>query len=517
VVNRLLLVLLVPLGFAQTGAPVPALSALDAIMQEALRRYHVSGGSLAVVKNGLLVFARGYGLADTESGELVQPDSLFRWCSVSKALTAATLMRLVEQGKVDLDAPIFALLDRFAPYNDAWGDSALRAITVRQVLHHTAGWDRSISPYRDPVVGPGTVVVSQATGAAVPPTLDSVIRYMLAQPLDFAPGARFACSNFGYELIGRVVETAGGRPYAAFVRDTILDPFGLPNVQQAGAHLSGRLPGEVKYYDFPGAPLVDSYVSPAREKVLAPYGYLTPELGDSAGAWVGSAVDLAKLMVLIGGDRRPAIVAPGLFPGMLAQSQPPTTVSAGTWYGFGLFVQPYGSGFTWYHGGSNPGSRAFFCRFVNGGGFAYLFNGDAPDAASLSSYTTAAVVDFLASLRSWPANDLFPRYYPPRISPGAVVDAITYRRGPISPGSIAAIFGVDLGGRDSGISVFLRDAAGNEQTLELLHSDPHQLNVRIPETAEAGTATLFVTRQPWPAATATVALEKRGRERTPNL
>jgi N-acyl-D-amino-acid deacylase len=68
-------------------------------MQQALSRYSVQGGALAVVKDGHLVFARGYGIADTDSGQPVQPDSLFRWCSMSKTLTAAALMRLMEQKK----------------------------------------------------------------------------------------------------------------------------------------------------------------------------------------------------------------------------------------------------------------------------------------------------------------------------------------------------------------------------------------------------------------------------------
>jgi hypothetical protein len=212
---------------------------------------------------------------------------------------------------------------------------------------------------------------------------------------------------------------------------------------------------------------------------------------------------------MLDGTRPPGIVATDGFREMLGQSKPPTWVDSTAWYGFGLFVQPLNASFTWYHGGANPGSRGFFCRFTNGGGFAYLFNGDATDGASLSAYVTQAIINVLANVRAWPQTDLFPQYYPPRISPGGVVDAVTYQSAQVGPGSIVAIFGVDLGGRDSAAEVRIRDAAGIEHTLELLYSGPHQINTRIPYTAASGQATLTVNRQPWPDAAASIILAER--------
>ena len=81
---------------AQTGTPVPALDSLDAVMQQALARHSVKGGAIAVVKDGHLIFARGYGWADSEAQVPVRPDSLFRWASVSKTLTATAIMRLAD-------------------------------------------------------------------------------------------------------------------------------------------------------------------------------------------------------------------------------------------------------------------------------------------------------------------------------------------------------------------------------------------------------------------------------------
>jgi CubicO group peptidase (beta-lactamase class C family) len=186
----LILLLGAPVAVAQTGTPTPTLSALDDIMQQALVRYSVHGGALAVVKDGRLVFARGYGLADVEAQQPTQPQSLFRWESMSKTVTAAAVMRLAEDGKINLDSPIFTLLNQYSPYSGRWADSRLFNITIRQVLHHTGGWDRMISPQMDPVDGEGTVQAARNSGSGFPPSIDTVIRYMLAQRLDFNPGDR---------------------------------------------------------------------------------------------------------------------------------------------------------------------------------------------------------------------------------------------------------------------------------------------------------------------------------------
>src|SRR3954467_1959980 len=107
-------------SFAQTGSSSEELSALDAVMQQALTRYHVNGGALAITRDGRLLFARGYGVANTNAQAPVEPQSVFRWCSISKTIPAAAVMRLVEQDKLDLDRPIFDIVDQFAPYNGVW-------------------------------------------------------------------------------------------------------------------------------------------------------------------------------------------------------------------------------------------------------------------------------------------------------------------------------------------------------------------------------------------------------------
>jgi len=495
-------------SLAQTGRPVAQLSVLDDIMQQALSRYSVKGGALAIIKDGRLIFARGYGLADAEAGEPVQPDSLFRWESMSKTVTASAVLRLVEDGKLDLDTPVFSILNQYTPYNGRWGDSRLFWITVRQLLQHTGGWDRLISPQADPVDGDGTIKAASATGSSFPPSIDTVIRYMLAQRLDFDPGARWAYAPFGYELLGRVIEKVSGEPYMQFIHDRVLDPIGLAGVQKGGATLQSRLPKEVKYYDYPGAAWIRSYVSAAREMEPRPYGFQSFDLTDSAGALVGSVVDIAKFVAELDGARLPGAIRADSFPSMLRQSQPATWIDYSAWYGFGLYVWSRPGGQTWGHGGFNPGAQTYFYRWPDGTGCAFFFNttGTDSDPVGASNDVAPAIPVALAAVTEWPDHDLFPAYYPPRIAAAGVVNAASFEPGPVAPGSLITILGSDLGGQDAGAIVSLHDSSGADRVLPLTYSGPGQLNAFVPDESTIGDATFAVHRAGWPDAQVAVTI-----------
>ena len=111
------------------------MEAFDRLVPELMHRYNLPGGALAIVKDGRLVFARGYGLADIQNQEPVQPDSLFRIASLSKQVTAVAALKLVEDGKLDLDENAFEILSDFKGPEGASRDSRIDQITVRHLLH----------------------------------------------------------------------------------------------------------------------------------------------------------------------------------------------------------------------------------------------------------------------------------------------------------------------------------------------------------------------------------------------
>ena len=207
-----------------TEVPTPATEAeamFDRLIPELMNHWDVPGGALAIAKDGRLVMARGYGLADIDQEEPVQADTLFRIASISKPITAFAILQLVERGELALDDQVFSILDEFEAPSGATMDPRLEQITVRHLLQHSGGWDPEKSydamsiPWR----------IEQELGASKPVSCRDVITFMLGQPLDLDPGSEYAYSNFGYCLLGRIIEEKTGLSYEDYVKEQVLEPI----------------------------------------------------------------------------------------------------------------------------------------------------------------------------------------------------------------------------------------------------------------------------------------------------
>lgn len=179
-----------------TGVALTGLEGVDAVMLDLMKQYDCPGAQLAVARHGRLVLAHGYGFADRDRHAPVQPESRFRIASLSKLVTAAAILMLVEQGKLDLEAKALALLPHLTALPGATCDPRLATITVRQLLQHTGGWDRSVSG--DPMFM--SLAIAKATETPPPASSAAVIRYMLGRPLDFEPGMKYAYYGFGINV-----------------------------------------------------------------------------------------------------------------------------------------------------------------------------------------------------------------------------------------------------------------------------------------------------------------------------
>src|SRR5215203_4647915 len=230
-----------------TGTAVPGMAWYDKVIPDLMRKYKIPGGAIAVVRDGKLIYARGFGYADVENKSPVQPDALFRIASVSKPVTSAAIMKLVEDGKLKLDDRVAPFIAHLTPAPGTTVDPRWEQITIRHLLNHTGGWDRG-KPNGgfDPIDRP--LIAAAAVGAPAPASSETLIRYMKGMPLDFNPGENHAYSNFGYIILGRVIERVSGMPYAEFVRTRVLQPVGATRTQQGRSRMSGALPDEVKYY-----------------------------------------------------------------------------------------------------------------------------------------------------------------------------------------------------------------------------------------------------------------------------
>jgi N-acyl-D-amino-acid deacylase len=274
-----------------TGDSDPRLEAFDKALISAVRANKVPGAALAVTRHGKLVYARGFGVADRESGEPVRPDSLFRIASLSKPLTAVAILQLVEGGRLKLDDRVAMLLE-VQPHLEAGAalDPRLSEVTVLHLLQHTGGWDSSKS--FDPMFRP--LAISAALGTDPPPEAWQIIRYQWGRPLDFTPGERYAYSNFGYCLLGRIIEKISGQSYESYVREHVLAPVGATATRLGKTDASQRLPLEVRYYDEQGRTGKGVIATQLGKEVPLPYGTWSLETLDANGGWVSSAIDLVR-------------------------------------------------------------------------------------------------------------------------------------------------------------------------------------------------------------------------------
>ncbi|MGV3503144.1 MAG: serine hydrolase domain-containing protein [Adhaeribacter sp.] len=387
-------------------------------MKAFMARWQLRGGTLALVWKGRLVYSQGFGLAD--SSLPAQPRQLFRIASLSKPLTALAILQLQQQGRLKLSDKVFGPkgLLPYAAY--PFTDRRLLQVTVQQLLQHTAGWDRHLNVGGDPMFNP--VHIAREMGVPAPADAATIIRYVLKRPLDFSPGSRYAYSNFGYALLGRVIEQLSGMSYEAYVQEQVLYPAGILGMRLARNSYADKEAAEVRYFEDPGTGPVPSFLDPG-QLVPWPYGAFNIEAMDAHGGWVASAEDLARLLAALDGLPR----RPDLFPGdVLQQLQAGSGPNPG--YGLGWMVNSRGAR---WHTGSLPGTSAMMAQLPSGLSWVLLFNGR-HDSQAYFEDLDQLMWRALPQLGPWPAHDLFadpvladgalpnpeaPAYYPGEAQP----------------------------------------------------------------------------------------------------
>jgi CubicO group peptidase (beta-lactamase class C family) len=247
-------------------------------------------------------------------------------------------------------------------------------------------------------------------GAAEPASTETVIRSMKGKPLQFDPGQGFNYSNFGYVILGRVIERVSGMTYRDYVRTHVLQPVGANRTQQGRSHRADALAGEVQYYSPPSssvnAVLVPS-VFPGEGMVPVTYGGYHHEAGDASGAWVSSTIDLLRLVGGIDGrPTRPDILSGALI-GEMTGSGASACGGGACFYGAGWFVRPIADDADWWHGGSLPGTTAMLVRTHDNVAWIGLFNGRTVSPTNSESELDATLWKGFAGVTSFPTQDRF--------------------------------------------------------------------------------------------------------------
>jgi CubicO group peptidase (beta-lactamase class C family) len=359
-----------------TGPTDPNLARLDRMMISFLKEHHAPGASLAVARHGRLVYARGFGLADKEKMEPVEPRALFRIASISKPITAVAVLQLVERQKLKLDDKVFDLL-KIEPFEQpgAKFDSRWKQITVLQLLHHTGGFDSEKS--FDPMFASFRIV--KALSIAPPADQQAIIRYTMGLPLDFDPCKRFAYSNFGYCLLGRVIERASGQAYEDYVRKEVLAPLGIHSMRLGKTLSASRAKGEVGYYDEKNRTGPSVFASKRGQQVPLPYGSWNLEAMDSHGGWIASAPDLVRFATAFADPERCAILKPHSIAILFARPDGAAGLNKkgkplGSYYACGWQVIPGKPEPTYWHAGALDGSSTLLVHRHDGFTWAVLFN-----------------------------------------------------------------------------------------------------------------------------------------------
>lgn len=388
-----------------TGTVVPGMVSYDQLASTLLTKYQLPGCAIAVTRNGKLVFARGYGYANKATGELVQPDSRFRIASLSKPITAAAVLLLMQRGKLTLDQRVFDILS-YQPLPGERVDPRLATITIRNLLEHSGGWNRDTT--FDPMFLP--VTIAAATGTPAPATTDSIIRFMIGKPLQFEPGTAHNYSNFGYALLGRVIETISGQPYEQFVREQVLTPSGAACMHIGHSLQAQSLLKEVKYYDYPGAPLVPS-IDGTGTKVPRPDGGFYLEAMDAHGGWVASTIDYLRFVLSVDARNDPGdLLAAPTIDMMIARPTIPLWSTSAAWYAKGWNVRPFQGDANWWHTGGLNGTTTIVVRNYGGVTWAAFFNSQ-PSNAFIDDLDSG-MWTALAGVTSWPSGDQFQSFAP---------------------------------------------------------------------------------------------------------
>ncbi len=405
----LALVLTVSAGLASraeipsTGQAVAGMANVDAVMRAFMERWGVPGMAIAIVKDGRLVFARGYGYADRDTRQLVQPDSLFRIASVSKPITAVTVLKLVEDGKLHLSDKAFSILG-LAPSGGKRSDSRLRDITIEQLLTHTGGWDIGRLGY-DPQFDLYRTA-AEALGEPQPADATTIVRYMMGQRLSFTPGSRYAYSNFGYNVLGRVIEAVTGEPYEEYVATNILRPMGITDMQIGHTRPNERAAGEVSYYGLANG-WIES-VFPGEGMVTWPNGGWYLEAMDAHGGWIASAIDMVRFVTHVDGwSNPPDILSSSSIQEMISRPAIPEWESSNWWYGMGWCVNTYGN---WWHDGSLDGTGSILVRAANGLSWFAVTNYRPENWGDFNLDMDNTMWDAVNGVTRWPSHDLFSQY-----------------------------------------------------------------------------------------------------------
>lgn len=381
------------IGRAQEESPITGhagagLEQFDGVMRGLMQEHGAPGASLSLAKDGRLVYARGFGWAVVESRAPARPETMFGLASVSKAITAVAILKFVEEGRLRLEDRAFAILDNLKPPRGERMDPRAHTITVRQLLNHSAGYTQQPAPKQ----------AAEAYRIPVPKLREEqLVAFFMARPLDYDPGTRQHYSNFGFTVLGAIVERIAGMEYGPAIHRHVFGPMGIRRP---------RL-GHGEPY---GPEMAHRYGPGGRE--LPPIDIA----GGSAGGWIASTIDMTRFLSGIdGAGERPPFLSPEIRREMLAPPPPPLKPRAnGSWFGLGWdTVRETPRGPLYAKDGGIDGVRSFIGHMpANNVDWAVVFNGghNVQGEPGQDAHAFQEIRDAIRKVAEWPRGEPFPEH-----------------------------------------------------------------------------------------------------------
>jgi CubicO group peptidase (beta-lactamase class C family) len=337
------------------------------------RQFRVPATSIAISRNGQFAYDETVGMADRQHLIQGQQNSLFRIASVTKPITSITIFSLIEQGKLNLTDKVFGPSGILGiKYGKPPYKPYITDITVDHLLTHTSGgWaNDNTDPMMHNDGWDQTKLITE--------TIANV-------PITNPPGTHWAYSNFGYCILGRVIEQVTGQPYEGYVQANILAPCGITTMQIARNKERERAPNEVVY--------VGQYSED-------PYKLNITRM-DSHGGWIASSTELVQFLNHVAGAPGiPALLKPATIKMMTtpAPAYPPGDAR----YARGWMVRDDGAG-NWWHNGSLPGTTSIMVRTSTGFCWAALCNTRSQPSNEIDSAIDQMMWNMVRTVPSWNA------------------------------------------------------------------------------------------------------------------
>lgn len=318
------------------------ISSIDNAVAAFMSTYSIPGVSIAITKENKLVYVKSYGKMSASDNTPITNKSLFRIASVSKPITAVGIMKLLEANKLTLDSKVFGAGSILGNDYPSANLAAVSDLTIRHLLHHTSNaWPNNGS---DPMFQQPTYDFNQ------------LIKWTLDNYSALGPRGVYRYSNFGYCVLGRVIEKLSGKSYEQFIKDEVLTPCGISTMSIGGNTLADRKPNEVLYNGQNGS---------------NPYNMNVARM-DAHGGWIASATDLARFMVRVDGFAGKAdILQPATITTMITRSVPSSNYACG----WGVNNANH-----WWHTGGIPGTATEIIRSSTGYCWVILCNSRSTNA-----------------------------------------------------------------------------------------------------------------------------------------